>query len=97
LIINNISGDNMEKLKKARHEIDNIDKEIAKLLEKRMEIVSHIGKYKKNNNLSIENKDRESIIFENLKKNVTNEIYYQYLLDIFKYILTKSKEMQKKL
>ena len=87
----------MEKLKQARYEIDKIDKEIAKLLEKRMEIVSHIGEYKKNNNLSIENKDRESIIFENLKKNTTNDIYYQYLIDIFKYILKKSKEMQKKL
>ena len=46
-------------LNELRNQIDQIDKEMAVLFEKRMKIVKQIGEYKKENNLPILDKKRE--------------------------------------
>ncbi len=58
----------MEELKKLRKEIDNIDNEILKLLNKRMEIVKKVGELKNNTNAPIYRPEREKEIIERLTK-----------------------------
>lgn len=50
-----------------RNKIDEIDKEITRLFEERMDIVIKVGEYKKQNNLPIFDKNRESQV---IKKNL---------------------------
>ena len=47
-----------------RSRIDEIDKEITKLFEERMDTVINIANYKKDNNLPIFNRDREEEVIE---------------------------------
>ena len=47
-----------------RNRIDEIDKEITKLFEERMDTVINIANYKKDNNLPIFNRDREDEVIE---------------------------------
>ncbi|MEE0725753.1 MAG: chorismate mutase, partial [Clostridium saudiense] len=54
-------------LSECRKEIDNIDKELVKLFEKRMNVAINVAKYKIENNLSIFNEARE---VEVIKKNI---------------------------
>ena len=54
-------------LSECRKEIDNIDKELVKLFEKRMNVAINVAKYKIENNLPIFNEARE---VEVIKKNV---------------------------
>lgn len=60
----------MKDLSKARDEIDNIDTQIIKLFEQRMDIVKDVANYKIENNLPVLDSSRENIMLEkNLKKN----------------------------
>ena len=54
-------------LLECRREIDNIDEELVKLFEKRMNIAINVAKYKIENNMTIFNEVRE---IEVIKKNV---------------------------
>ena len=54
-------------LLECRREIDNIDEELVKLFEKRMNIAINVAKYKIENNMPIFNEARE---IEVIKKNV---------------------------
>ena len=54
-------------LSECRKEIDNIDKELVQLFEKRMNVAINVAKYKIENNLPIFNEARE---VEVIKKNV---------------------------
>lgn len=49
----------MEDLTRYRNEIDNIDKELIQLFEKRMNTVLEIARHKMKNNTTILQKDRE--------------------------------------
>ena len=53
-------------LNELRNQIDQIDKEMAVLFEKRMKIVKQIGEYKKENNLPILDKKREEEVIERI-------------------------------
>lgn len=53
-------------LEKQRAEIDKIDVQILELLNKRAQIATQIGRYKIDNNLSIENIEREDEIIKKL-------------------------------
>ena len=46
-------------LKEIRTQIDAIDKQMASLFQKRMELVKEVATYKAQNNLPIEDKNRE--------------------------------------
>lgn len=80
-------------LKDLRNEIDKIDQELVCLIEKRMEIVKKIGKYKKEKNLPILDQNREEeVINKNIAylKNSTN-------IKSYKEIITKIMEVSKKI
>ena len=74
-----------------RNKIDNIDEAIVELLNERFDIVKNIYKLKKNNDLPIENINRESEVLSKIQKNSK----YNNILEIYKKIILISKEIQK--
>tara|TARA_B100001093_G_C26624036_1_gene925955 strand:- start:534 stop:782 length:249 start_codon:yes stop_codon:yes gene_type:complete len=56
------------KLNNLRQKIDNIDLEIIRLLDQRMEVCKEVGVFKKENNLQITHANRELEIISNLSK-----------------------------
>lgn len=79
-------------MERFRKEIDKIDSEIARLLEKRFEICSEIGDFKTKNNIETENKSREKEIFEKIKQ--TNFKYRNNIKEVESKILLESKKIQ---
>lgn len=84
----------MKNLEKTRKEIDNIDIELIKLFEYRMNLVNDVIEYKIENNMEILDTSRENFILEKNKEILVNKEYSSYLEELFKCIMKVSKEMQ---
>ena len=84
-----IKGVRMERFRK---EIDKIDSEIARLLEKRFEICSEIGDFKSKNNIETEDKSREKKIIEKIER--TDLKYRDNIKEVESKILLESKKIQ---
>ena len=85
----------MKDLNELRKEIDAIDKDIALLYNKRMEIISKIKEIKKENNLKTLDNERENNLINNNVKYINDE-YKEYYIELEKYILKLSKDYQNK-
>ena len=84
----------MDELKKYRDEIDNIDKQITELFEKRMDISKEIAKCKKENNIGILNAKRgEEVIQKNISY-LKNKEYRFVLEGFFRNLMNLSKLIQ---
>lgn len=84
----------MKNLEELRFQIDDIDKSIVKLFERRMNIVSKVGEIKRENKLPILNTQREE---EVIKKNVNylkDRELKPYLEEFYKKIMSLSKDYQ---
>ena len=79
-------------MERFRKEIDKIDSEIARLLEKRFEICSEIGDFKTKNNIETEDKSREKEIFEKIER--TDLKYRDNIKEVESKILLESKKIQ---
>lgn len=88
----------MEKLdlNEIREEIDAIDKELAYLFEKRMNIVLKVAEYKKQNNLPVKDISREEKILAKCGSLVKNKEYAEGLKKILRDIMDFSCEIQEK-
>ena len=82
----------MEKLETLRNKLDQIDLEIIKLYEQRMEIIKEVINFKINNNLPILDSSRESKMLENNLKKINNQEFKKYYQDV---LLKASKDLQK--
>lgn len=85
----------MEYLEKLRSEIDDIDRELTKLFEKRIDIVLKIGDYKKNKNMEIFQEDREKQVLKNALSNLENIEYSEEIVRMLSCIMDISKDIQK--
>lgn len=81
-------------LDRARTEINNIDKEIVSLLEKRFNIVNEIGCYKRKHNLPIYDKNRENQVIQNCINFLENKEYSTCIDDIYFQIMRSCKDIQ---
>ena len=74
-------------------QIDQVDKNILKLLAKRFELTEKVGIYKKNHDLPSCSEDRETLLFKEIKK-LAEELNLDTKLvkDIFELILARVKE-----
>lgn len=81
-------------LNKARTEINNIDKEIVKLLEKRFVLVNEIGRYKRMQDLPLYDEAREKQVVEFCTNALENKEYSKYLDDIYFQIMRSCKDLQ---
>ncbi len=75
-----------------RKEIDDVDNQILKLLEKRFQVCGEIGKYKKEQGLQIEDLEREKQIIEE-KKGKTH-LSGEFVEQFFQLIFKESKKIQ---
>ncbi|MGM5484040.1 MAG: chorismate mutase [Nanobdellota archaeon] len=84
-------------IQEARQNIDKIDNKIVKLLAKRMSFMPEIAIYKKKQEKSITNPEREKQIL-NKKRNIAkeNNLNPGFIENIFNLIFKESKQIQKK-
>lgn len=83
------------RLKQLRDNIDEIDRQIIRLLEKRFDVVEEIAKLKKNQGLKIEDGDREADVLKNWI-NASSKIETKFLKRLIGSILDYSKYIQSK-
>lgn len=84
-------------MEQAREAIEQIDATLLMLLEKRMDQVVTIGQYKKENNLPINDLNREEKLLEGLKDRVKNRDYWEAVEKVYQEIFKTSKTMQETL
>lgn len=78
-----------------REAIDKIDEDILIAIKRRMEISKLIGNFKQQNDITIENKDRENELLISLKKKAVElDISENLIESIWKHILEESKKQQ---
>ncbi len=85
----------MNKLERARIEINRIDKEIAKLFQERMKAVEDVIEYKIENNMEILDSGREKEVIEKNIALLENKKYEKYYIDFLTNVMRISKEYQK--
>lgn len=83
-------------LSQIRKEIDAVDQELVKLLEKRMTLVTQVVAYKKETGKAIFDQVREDAVVEKAKNRVENEEYRQTIADTFVDIMAESRQYQAK-
>ncbi|ERJ11661.1 chorismate mutase [Haloplasma contractile] len=84
----------MHELKELRSQINNIDQELVKLIEMRLDIAIKIAKYKKRYNIKITDQSREAKVLEQNISYLNNKDYASIISEITKDIITFSKEVQ---
>ena len=87
----------MNKLENARIEINKIDKEMAKLFERRMKAVEDVIEYKIENNMDIFDSSREKEVIEKNTKLLENDKYSKYYVEFIENLMNISKKYQKKI
>ena len=85
----------MKDLKYLREELDNIDKDMAELFEKRMEVIKDVKKWKENNNYPIYDASRESSMLDKNLKHLKDKELAPYYKIFLEGVTTSSKEYMK--
>lgn len=84
-------------LEKARQSIDEIDREMARLYEMRMNAVRLVADHKQKNHLTIKDTNREEMVIRNNTTLIANEEYRPYYLRFLRSVMENSKEFQRDL
>lgn len=87
----------MNKLEEARAIINEVDAEMAKLFEKRMEAVAAVAEYKKENGMSILDSSREEEVVRRGAERISNELLRSYYVMYIKDNMKISRLYQKHL
>ncbi|MEG2450619.1 MAG: chorismate mutase [Clostridia bacterium] len=80
-------------LDEIRKQIDEIDDSLAQLIAKRMELVVDVAKFKSENNIAVENKNRESEILARVASKFDDSVA-KAIEDIFAEMFDASKKIQ---
>ena len=81
----------MSKLEDSRKEIDQINTELVKLLEKRFAAVKGVVEYKKENNLPVFDSAREEEVLNKISEKVSNEELKPYIKEVFRDVMDVTK------
>lgn len=82
-------------LEKPREEINKIDAELVKLLERRYKSVDEVVRIKKENNLPTLDASREQDVITRLSEMIELEEYREAILETFQSIMDISKDYQR--
>lgn len=77
-----------------RRDIDKLDKQIVELFKRRLLICKSIAKYKKKQNISINDSQREKYVLFKIKANETKE-FVPYIEQLYLKIFELSKNYQR--
>ena len=69
----------MKNIDEIRQEIDEVDRELVSLFEKRMKLVYYVAKYKIENNLPVLNEEREQKVINKNLDYAKNQVLKPYL------------------
>ena len=84
-----------EDLKLLRNRIDSIDEKLLQLLRERVDASAEVGEIKKQLNIEIIDRQRESEIFKILEKKCKEQdLDFEYIQTIWNIILNKSHDIQ---
>ena len=86
----------MTKLDEYRVEIDEIDREIVQLFEKRMETVLSLANYKKENGMEVLQSSREEVVLQMAVSNLKDKKYEDDIREVFELLMRLSRNSQKK-
>ena len=86
----------MTKLDEYRVEIDEIDRELVQLFEKRMETVLKVANYKKENGMEVLQSSREEVVLQKAVDNLNDKKYENDIREVFELLMRLSRESQKK-
>ncbi|MBP2622437.1 chorismate mutase [Streptococcus oricebi] len=81
-------------LAEIRKEIDEIDQDLIKLLEKRMDCVSRVLAAKKSSGQEVVDKEREAVVLARVASLVTKPDYQETILATFADIMRQSSNYQ---
>ena len=84
----------MEKLIELREEIDEIDKKIVDLYERRMAICEQVGEYKIDAGRKIFDKQREKEKLLSVTEKVTDEFHKKGISELFEQLMSMSRKLQ---
>lgn len=87
----------MNKLERARAEINRVDREIAKLFQERMKAVEDVIDYKIENSMEILDSGREQEVIEKNRALISEKKYEKYYVDFIVNMMKISKEYQKEI
>lgn len=87
----------MRDLQESRKEIDNIDEQIVKLFERRMDVCSDVATYKIHTGKPVLDRQRELDKIATLKGKASNQFYSHGVEELFEQIMAMSRKMQYKL
>lgn len=87
----------MDELMTSRQTIEEIDKEMAKLFEKRMDAAAKIAAYKREKGLAVKDSAREDALIEKNIGNIENPDYEGYYVNFLRNTIEISKRYQEKL
>lgn len=85
----------MSDLGKLRQTIDEIDREMARLFEQRMDTVSRVAEYKAKENCPVEDSAREQEMIERNRVLIQNEAYRPHYTHFLQSVMTESKAYQR--
>jgi monofunctional chorismate mutase len=77
-----------------RQAIDQIDRQMVKLFEERMEVVSRIGRKKQELGLATLDAEREKAVLDKVCAYLENEAYAPYLRKLYQEIMDLAKDYQ---
>lgn len=86
----------MANLDDYRAEIDEIDKQLTELFEKRMDIVLKVAQYKKDNNMEIFQNGREEEVLNKAVNNLKNKDYTKEIKEFLNSTMEISRGLQKR-
>ena len=86
----------MTKLDEYRVEIDEIDREIVQLFEKRMKTVLNVASYKKENGMEVLQSNREEVVLQKAVDNLKDKKYEDDIREVFELLMKLSRNSQKK-
>lgn len=81
-------------LSKQRAEIDRIDRELVKLLEARMTVVTEVAEVKAREGISILDEGRETAVIEKVKGYVSQDKYRESIAALYRELMVISKDYQ---
>jgi len=84
----------VNELEQCRKEIDEIDKELINLFERRMDVAIRVANYKKENDLPIYNEERESKVIKKNVDNLENKNYDLLARRFFLSVMELSRSLQ---
>ncbi len=84
----------MRDIKVLRKDLDEIDRQIVFLIEKRYNISSEVAEYKIANSKKVYDKKREDEVILSRKNSLNNHKYDSFIVELYEKIMEQSREIQ---